>query len=78
MSDKKIPHIVFKPNKLNSKTSSNFGFEIVPIEKVTEFKEKGSHNPELPHQLKFYNLIFFTEGSGRHFIDFNWFSVKKK
>ncbi|WP_434036303.1 helix-turn-helix domain-containing protein [Formosa sp. 4Alg 33] len=74
---KDIPSVTFNPEKFDSEISKNFGFEIVPIEKIAKFKKKGSHNPELPHQLKFYNLIFFTEGSGRHFIDFSWFPVQQ-
>jgi AraC-like DNA-binding protein len=69
---KDIPHITF-----NSATTENFGFEIIPINKIAKNKEQYAHNPELPHQLKFYNLIFFTQGKGRHFIDFNWFTVQK-
>lgn len=69
---KDIPYITFKPG-----TKENFGFEIIPIEKIAREKEQYSHNPELPHQLKFFNLIFFTEGNGRHFIDFTWFPVKE-
>ena len=67
-----IPHIVF-----NSASTNNSGFEIVSIEQIANRRSKNSHNPELPHQLKFYNLIFFTEGSGRHFIDFNWYPVQQ-
>jgi AraC-like DNA-binding protein len=67
---KDIPHITF-----NSATNDDYGFEIVPIDRIADNKEKYLHNPELPHQLKFYNLIFFTEGTGRHFIDFNWYPV---
>lgn len=69
---KDIPHISFNPA-----STDNFGFEIVPIEKIAKEKNEHKHNPELPHQLKFYNLIFFTEGSGRHFIDFNWYPVQQ-
>jgi len=69
---KDIPHIIFNPA-----TTENFGFEILPIEKIAREKGKYNHNPELPHQLKFYNLIFFTSGFGRHFIDFNWFPVQE-
>lgn len=69
---KDIPHIQF-----NASTNKNFGFEIIPIEKIAREKDKYNHDPELPHQLKFYNLIFFTHGTGRHFIDFNWLPVKK-
>lgn len=70
--EKDIPHIIFNPS-----TTNNFGFEVVPIEEIAKRKNQRKHNPELPHQLKFYNLIFFTEGSGRHFIDFNWYPVKE-
>jgi len=69
---KDIPHIKFNPA-----TNENFGFEIVPIEKIAQNKDRKTHNSELPHQLKFYNLIFFTEGTGRHFIDFDWYSVQQ-
>jgi len=68
---KDIPHISFNPA-----TPDNFGFEIVPIAEIAKRRGEHKHDPELPHQLKFYNLIFFTEGTGRHFIDFNWFPVQ--
>lgn len=70
--NKEIPSINFNP-ALNS----NFGFEIVSIENISKSKDQGEHNPELPHQLKFYNIIFFTGGSGRHFIDFKWYPVQQ-
>jgi len=69
---KDIPHIKFNPA-----TADNFGFEIVSIEKISKKIDNNGHNSELPHQLKFYNLIYFTKGSGRHFIDFNWYPVRK-
>ncbi|MBM1108216.1 AraC family transcriptional regulator [Aurantibacter crassamenti] len=67
-----IPYVTFNPA-----TTDSHGFEIVPIEEIAKSKNEHEHNPELPHQLKFYNLIFFTQGSGRHFIDFNWYPVQK-
>ncbi|SFD42217.1 AraC family transcriptional regulator [Algibacter pectinivorans] len=69
---KDIPQITFNPA-----TTNNFGFEIVPIKDIAKSKSEHNHDPELPHRLKFYNLIFFTEGSGRHFIDFNWYPVQQ-
>ncbi|MEO1487359.1 MAG: AraC family transcriptional regulator [Bacteroidota bacterium] len=69
---KDIPHIQF-----NAPNTNNFGFEIVPIEKIAKGKDAFDHDPELPHQLKFYNLIVFTEGKGRHFIDFHWYPVQQ-
>lgn len=69
---KTIPQITFK-----NEIKDNFGFDIVSIQKIAKNKNDFQHHPELPHQLKFYNFIFFTEGSGRHFIDFKWYSVQK-
>ena len=77
MNNNEIPHIKFNPDKFKSEMAQSFGFDIVPIQRIAKLKENSDHNPELPHQLKFYNLIFFTEGSGRHFIDFNWFPVQQ-
>lgn len=66
-----VPHIVFEPGE-----KENFGFDLVSIDFIQQ--QKGfNHNPEHPHQLKFYNLIFFTEGEGRHFIDFNWYPIEQ-
>ena len=67
-----IPHIQF-----NAPSSDNFGFEVVPIENIARSKDAYDHDPEQPHQLKFYNLIVFTEGKGRHFIDFHWYPVQQ-
>lgn len=47
------------------------------IDKIIQSQGKNSHSSELPHQLKFYMLIFFIEGSGRHFVDFNWYPVEE-
>ncbi|RNC88248.1 MAG: helix-turn-helix domain-containing protein [Winogradskyella sp.] len=69
---KDIPHIAFQPGE-----KENFGLDIIPIGKIKSLKDNFNHNPEQPHQIKFYNLIFFTEGEGRHFIDFNWFPVQE-
>lgn len=65
-----LPHITFDPRKENRR-----GLEIVPIHRIFRNREQYAHDPNLPHQLKFYNLIFFSKGSGRHFIDFNWYEV---
>ncbi|UTW65334.1 helix-turn-helix domain-containing protein [bacterium SCSIO 12643] len=69
---KDIPHI-----KFDKKDDVQFEFEIVPIQKISKNKNQYTHSPELPHQVKFYNLIFFTSGTGRHFIDFNWYPVQE-
>ena len=68
---KDIPHINYRPS-----APENFGFEIVSIDRIAEKQGKKGHDSELPHQLKFYNLIFFTQGTGRHFIDFKWHPIQ--
>ena len=69
---KDIPHITFQPAE-----KDNFGLDIIPIDKIRKLKDSFNHNPEQPHQPNFYQLILFTEGTGRHFIDFNWFSIRE-
>lgn len=67
-----IPKIDFHPQNVE-----NFGFEIVSTDKIAQIRENNTHHSEQPHQLKFYNLIFFTQGHGRHFVDFCWHPVQK-
>ncbi len=67
-----IPRIEFNPA-----TKENFGFEIISIQDIADRRHLFDHDPELPHQLKFYNLILFTEGQGKHFIDFKWYPVQQ-
>lgn len=71
MLNKEIPQLGFSPAE-----SSNEGFEIVSIDKIEQHRLEHKVDPEKPHQLNFYNLIYFTEGEGKHFIDFKWYSVK--
>lgn len=69
---KEIPHVAYNP--ANQKHA---GFEIVPLQQIVQNQDQYEPHPNLPHQLRFYNLIFFTEGTGQHFIDFNWYPVEK-
>lgn len=69
---KNIPHIVFNPS-----TNLELGFEVVPLERIAQNKKTFTIDPEKPHQLKFYNLIFITEGESKHFIDFKWYPIQK-
>ncbi|WP_299551608.1 helix-turn-helix domain-containing protein [Seonamhaeicola sp.] len=67
-----IPQISFK-----SSVDENFGFEIVPLKRIAANKKSFKVNPEKPHQLKFYNLIFITQGESKHFVDFKWYPIQK-
>lgn len=47
---------------------------------TTTIKERLSrkpHNLHLPHRTEFYVILLFTEGSGKHMVDFNHFEAKK-
>lgn len=66
-----IPHVTF-----DTTNEKRMGFEIVPIKRIFDEQKRLKPNPNQPHQLKFYNLILFTKGHGRHFIDFNWYPVE--
>lgn len=70
--NQKLPQIQFSPAK--DKTVS---FEIISIDAIKNKRSQMGHDPEQPHQIKFYNLIYFTEGSGKHLIDFKWYPVQK-
>jgi len=45
---------------------------------VSRFSEYFSqhHNLAAPHRHSFYHMVFFTEGTGKHTIDFNHFQVR--
>lgn len=59
-----LPEITYHyfPDKKNE-------YELVDIEVIYK-KSFKDHDPFEPHRVKFYLLIFFNEGSGRHSIDF--------
>lgn len=47
---------------------------------TTTIKERLSrkpHNLHLPHRTEFYIIFLFTEGTGKHMVDFNHFDAKK-
>lgn len=69
--DQQIPPVNF------NNSTTGLGIDIVSIEKLSKNRKSYEIDPGIPHQLKFYNFIFFTEGAGRHFVDFKWYPVQK-
>ncbi|MCC8173308.1 MAG: AraC family transcriptional regulator [Odoribacter sp.] len=47
-------------------------FEIYPLKQY--LAESGTH-AQIPHIHSFYQIIWFTQGTGNHYIDFNQFQV---
>lgn len=56
---------------LAAKTLGGFDFEIVPL------SEEYDYESDVPHRHNFYELILFTEGGGKHEIDFKEYAVFK-
>lgn len=69
---KHIPSIEFKSDDHRIK-----GVEIIPLDKIVSKRKHLTHDPEKPHKLQFYNLIFYTGGQSQHLVDFEWYPVKK-
>jgi AraC family transcriptional regulator, transcriptional activator of pobA len=43
--------------------------EIVVID-LNAFSKKAGHIASLPHRIKFYQILFITQGEGIHWVDF--------
>ena len=59
----------------HSKTSG-LEFDLLRVEEILARKHM-DHNPENPHRLDFYALLFIVEGHGRHTIDFQDYAYQK-
>lgn len=68
-----IPEIDFKDSEL-----PEVGFEVIDLKKLY-FRYESGKLPiiGIPHRISFHNLLYITEGSGEHFVDFNKFPVEK-
>lgn len=58
-----------------------FTFNTNQLINTTTIKERLSrkpHNLFAPHRTDFYMIYLFTEGRGKHMVDFNVFDVKKR
>ena len=64
----KIRKVEFK-----KKEGSNLEFEILPLENLIKKHGDILNNPERPN---FHLLIYFTDGIGKHYIDFNEYSYE--
>ncbi len=67
----KIPEVQFESTK-----PELTGIEIFELNKLYERQSSLNHNPASPHRVEFNCLLYITEGSGEHFIDFNHHPIK--
>ncbi len=61
---KDLQHISFDRTK-----NPGIEFDLFPLERILSFKDL-DHNPANPHRVDFYVMLFITEGTGKHTIDF--------
>lgn len=55
----------------------NDGFEILTLDKLLGKYDLENHYMTKPHRIKFYNILYFTNGEDYHYIDFEKYTVKK-
>lgn len=68
----KIPEIKFNPKK-----HKDLGIEIIELSDIYQRSSSELINfATKPHRVFFHNLLYITQGSGTHFIDFNTYSVQ--
>ena len=63
-----IPNIGFNHDK-----SAQAELEILPLSNLYE-RDIISHDPQMPHRVSFYMIIYIEQGSGKHMVDFTQYS----
>jgi AraC-like DNA-binding protein len=67
-----IPNIKFSP-----KNHKDLGIEIIELSDIYQRSNREIINfATKPHRIAFHNLLYITQGSGTHFIDFNAYSIQ--
>lgn len=66
-----IPNVEFSPRK-----PGVAGIELLDLKKIYNAQENSDHDPGLPHRVEFNGLMYITQGTGQHFIDFNHYPIK--
>lgn len=60
-----IPQLPFKKKRKN-----RLEFEIFPLSSLFARRDRLNHQIDQPHRLTFFNIMFISEGSGHHTVDF--------
>lgn len=67
-----VPNIKFKASSISEE-----GIEIIALDELYARRLNMNHNPNKPHRVHFYLMIYIEQGEGTHFIDFNQYLFKK-
>ena len=60
-----IPDIKFKYSTLDAE-----GIEVIELNELYHRRSKMDHDPNKPHRVHFYLMLYIEQGEGTHFIDF--------
>jgi AraC-like DNA-binding protein len=66
-----LPHISFQ-----TKSPEINGIEILRLEDLMAKMDLIKPDPSKAHQLKFYMLVYFREGTSEHLVDFVWHDIE--
>ncbi|MBX2880738.1 MAG: AraC family transcriptional regulator [Granulosicoccus sp.] len=62
-----IPQVAYFPQD-----NRDHKIEMVDLVQLSKRKSRLDHNPQQPHRVEFYVLIYIEEGAGKHFVDFTY------
>jgi AraC-like DNA-binding protein len=57
--------------KFNYSTFDSEDIEIIELNELFHRRSKMDHDPNKPHRVYFYLMLYIEQGEGSHFIDFN-------
>jgi AraC-type DNA-binding domain-containing proteins len=60
-------------NRIKSRTARNDDFQ---LEKISQFFYENGDHPFYPHIHSFYQIVWFTKGFGKHYVDFHEYPVE--
>lgn len=64
--------------KIGYKEDQNFDIELLTFSELVEkLDQTENHNPYHVHKIEFYLILFITENSYSHFVDFDLYELKK-
>ena len=71
---KEVPVVPFQSDV---SSIQDYGIEIMSMDIFKSRRGNLDHSVEIPHQLAFNLIVFYTQGNTSHLVDFVWHEVKE-